>query len=63
MIKYNIKICFAIIYVYVSNLGLSTQRYEKLLPDLEVVIDLRFSDNYKFGGNNFFFSEFNNSVL
>lgn len=37
---------------------LSTQDYQKLLPNSEVVIDFRYSNNYKFGGNNFFFIDF-----
>lgn len=59
MFKYDIKIYFAIMPSYIFDLVLLTYGYGKLLRDLEVIINLGYSDNYKLNSNNFFFSDFN----
>ena len=50
-------------YSYFFNLVLLTWKHGKLLPNLELEINLGYSNNYKFGGNNIFFSDFNNVDL
>lgn len=50
-------------YKYFFDQVLSNQDYWKSLLNLEVVANLTYGNSYKFGGNNFFFLDFNNFDL